>query len=128
MCVAAPPEKRSSLKSCLESHGLLVNDLGTLDIYIGIRIEHNRSKRQIYLSQEEYILKTLKAFGMEDCKPIGTPMADAKVLLGTALGPEETKQYQRLVGCLLYIMHGTRPDIAYPVIRLSQHAAHPTTD
>ena len=128
MCVAATPHKRKSLKACLESHGLLVNDLGNLDIYIGIRIQRDRSKRQIYLSQEEYILKTLKAFGMEDCKPIATPMADAKVLHGTALDLQETKQYQRLVGCLLYIMHGTRPDIAYPVIRLSQHAAHPNTD
>ena len=128
MCVAATPEKRISLKACLESHGLLVNDLGNLDIYIGIRIQRDRSKRQIYLSQEEYIFKTLKAFGMEDCKPIATPMADAKILHGTALDPQETKHYQRLVGCLLYVMHGTRSDIAYPVIRLSQHVAHPTFD
>ena len=55
-------------------------------------------------------------------------MADTKILHGSALNPKETKQYQRLIGCLLYIMHSTRPDIAYPVIRLSQHAAHPTTD
>ena len=74
---------------------------------------------------------------MEDCKPIATPMntkpiatpmADTKILHESALDPTPAKQYQRLIGCLLYIMHGTRPDIAYPVIRLSQHAAHPTTD
>ena len=74
MCVAASPTKRKALMACLESHGLVVNDLGNLDIYIGLRIERDRQKRQIYLSQEEYVLKTLKAFGMDDCKPIATPM------------------------------------------------------
>ena len=126
MCIAADAPTRATLKTCLETHGLLVNDLGNLDVYIGIQINRNRSTRWIYLSQEDYIWKTLKMFGMEECKPIATPMAEATLPLhGIPLSSTETKQYQRLIGCLLYIMYGTRPDIVYSVIRLLQHAAAP---
>lgn len=38
---------------------------------------------------------------------------------------EDKRNYQRLIGCLLYLVHGTRPDIAYAVIQLSQFASKP---
>ena len=41
MCVAASSAKPKVLKACLESHGLVVNDLGNLDIYISLRIERD---------------------------------------------------------------------------------------
>ena len=41
------------------------------------------------------------------------------------LGIQEKKRYQALVGSVLYLMHATRPDLAYGVIRLSQYAARP---
>ena len=126
MCIAADAITRIALHTCLEQHGLIVNDLGNLDIFIGIHISRDRKLRRIYLSQEEYIWNTLKSFGMEDCKPIATPMAEPSFPLhGSKLNDDEIKLYQRLIGCLLYILHGTRPDLAYSVIRLSQFAAAP---
>ena len=66
---------------------------------------------------------------MEDCKPIATPMADFTFPThGTKCSDDERKLYQRLIGCLLYIMHGIRPDLAYSIIRLSQYAAAPMQD
>ena len=37
-------------------------------------------------------------------------------------------QYQQVIGSLLYIMLGTRPDIAYAVTKLSQNAANPSEE
>ena len=42
--------------------------------FLGIDIQHNRSMRQITLSQRQYIIDMLKDFGMEDCAPVKTPM------------------------------------------------------
>ena len=37
-------------------------------------------------------------------------------------------KFQQVIGSLLYIMLGTRPDIAYAVTKLSQYTANPSKD
>jgi hypothetical protein len=37
-------------------------------------------------------------------------------------------RFQQVIGSLLYIMLGTRPDIAFAVTKLSQHAANPSKE
>lgn len=74
----------------------------------------------------------LKDFGMQDCKPIGTPLdANCKLM---KLNEEETKQYagemegvpyKQAVGSLMYAMVSTRPDLAYPQSMVSQFMANP---
>ena len=46
-------------------------------------------------------------------------------------GPVNTQlcqQYQSVIGSLLYLMLGTRPDITYAVTKMAQHAANPTQE
>lgn len=67
---------------------------------------------------------------MDHCNPIGTPMAESDrdrivSIHSEPLAPERKQKYQQLVGCLLYLVHGSRPDIAYSVIRLSQFSSKP---
>lgn len=45
---------------------------------------------------------------------------DPDLLEGT-----QKELYQSTIGMLLYVMHGTRPDISYPVIKLRQYASEP---
>lgn len=124
--IAADEPTWIALRAYLEEQGLLVNDLGQLDIFIGIHISRDRANRRIYLSQEEYIWKILKAFGMEDCKPIATPMANSTFPThGTKCTDDEIKLYQRLIGYLLYIMHGTRPNLAYLLFASLSMLQHP---
>ena len=127
MCVVAGPEVRKDLKKALENEGILVHELGELDTYVGIQITRERERKQIYLYQEEYTAKVLKLFGMEDCHPVNTPF-EPKTFRGDPLTSEDRRQYQKLVGCLLYMMHATRPDLSFATIRLSQFASAPLTD
>jgi hypothetical protein len=46
--------------------------LGELSFFLGLHI-HQR-KQGIFISQTRYILEMIKRFGMEDCKPVITPM------------------------------------------------------
>ena len=64
---------------------------------------------------------------MADAFPVSTPMLedDRQRWTETAtplLDPSGKKRYQAAVGSILYIMHATRPDIAYTIIWLSQYA------
>ena len=132
MCVVAPLNIRNELKIALEEEGILVNDLGELDTYVGIQIKRSREQKRLFLYQEEYSAKVLKIFGMEDCHPVSTPfenkpMDNNKSGRNEPLSAEDRRKYQKLVGCLLYMMHATRPDFAYTVIRLSQFASAPLT-
>jgi hypothetical protein len=42
--------------------------------------------------------------------------------------PDLHSKYQQVIGSLLYIMLGTRPDIAYAVTKLSQYATNPSEE
>jgi Asp-tRNA(Asn)/Glu-tRNA(Gln) amidotransferase C subunit len=46
--------------------------LRELSFFLGLHIHENN--QGIFISQTEYIKEMLKRFGMEDCKPITTPM------------------------------------------------------
>ena len=80
------------------------------------------------MSQEEYIEKILKKFGMSDCKPRGTP-CEANPNAYENEGDEAVDQtlYRQMIGSLIYAMVCTRPDLSYAVTKLSQHLACPTT-
>ncbi len=62
---------------------------------------------------------------MKDCNPVATPMLEKKERTleweshSRLLDEKEKKRYQAAIGSLLYLMHGTRPDLAYAVITLS---------
>jgi hypothetical protein len=42
--------------------------------------------------------------------------------------PELLRQYQSIIGSLLYLMIGTRPDIAFAVTKLAQFSANPSQE
>ena len=109
---------------------LQITDFGAATIYVGISIVRDRLAKTIAIHQTDYIRKLLTVFDMDHCNPVGTPMAesDRERIVGVHSDPlnsEEKRKYQQLVGCLLFLVHGSRPDIAYAVIRLSQFSSRP---
>jgi len=100
-----------------------MHDLGEAKHLLGIEITRDRAKRTISLSQRQYILKMLQKYGLQDCKPVATPM-DPGLALSKAQCPEpnsdewlemQGKLYKNIIGSLMYAMVATRPDICYTV-------------
>ena len=82
----------------------------------------------ITIDQSAYIDSILERYGMIDCKPVSTPLAPgarlAKATENDKLADE--RDYQAIVGSLIYAMLCTRPDIGYTVQQLSQFCSKPT--
>jgi hypothetical protein len=107
-----------------------MSDLGEIQSYLGMRICRDHSQKRIEVDQSGYIKSVLDRFGMADANPHPTPLpagADAHLVKNTAQATQaDIKHYQSLIGSLLYVQIGTRPDISFAVSRLAQYAANPS--
>ncbi|XP_019888500.1 uncharacterized protein LOC109611240 [Ooceraea biroi] len=97
-----------------------IKDLGNARYCLGIEID--RDRKGIHLSQSGYIRDVLKKFGMSDCKPVRTPFETGiKLHDNNDLDADNAQvSYRELIGSLMYLAQGTRPDIAHAVSSLSQ--------
>lgn len=104
-----------------------ITDLGAISKYLGIQFIRDRQTRELWMHQEDYIMYLLDEHGMSNCNPVALPM-DPNFPFGrsTDVYPhvdELETEYRKLVGELLYLAMYTRPDIAFAVMRLTQHNA-----
>lgn len=97
-----------------------IKDLGEPDNMLGLRIKRNRKEKTITIDQNEYIQKILRKFNMHDAKESKTPMEINLKLENSNINIDNKIPYQSLIGNLMYVVQGTRPDIAFAVHYLSQ--------
>jgi hypothetical protein len=85
---------------------------------------------KLSLDQVNYLDKILNRFGMVNSKPARTPLLEGYQPLANTepANPVLQSQSQQVIGSLLYIILGTRPDIAFAVTKLAQQSANPTKD
>jgi hypothetical protein len=57
-----------------------MKDMSEASYILGVKIEIDRSKKILALSQEHYIRKVLEKFCMQDCKSIDTPIVKGEGL------------------------------------------------
>ena len=100
-----------------------MSDLGDIKVCLGIQIERDRKNRTLTISQPKYAQKILNRFKMADSKPIATPIEPGASTESEE--PADKVQYQQAVGSLMYLMLGTRPDIAFAVGYLGRFSAAP---
>lgn len=106
-----------------------IKDMGKLHYFLGMKVIHNTEANKVWIGQPAYTQNILQKFGMENAKPVKTPV-DTSTKLVKATEVEESvdqRLYQSAVGSLLYLSVGTRPDIAYAVSNVAKFASHPTT-
>ena len=98
-----------------------MRDLGPVSKCFGLRVTRDRNKRIITLDQEQYARSILKNFFMEDCEACPTPMEEGTngTLLKTE-GVDERYPYRNLIGSLMYLYQGTRPDLSFAINTLSR--------
>ncbi|CAI7732623.1 unnamed protein product [Closterium sp. NIES-53] len=100
-------------------------DLGELTSYLGLRITRDRAQCTITLTQSHMVHQVLQRFGFMYSSPQSTPLPIGHSL---SVPPsdesvEPSGPYPELVGCLMYLMTCTRPDLAYPLSLLARYVA-----
>ena len=122
-------DKINDLKKSLSSR-YEMTDLGEIQSYLGVNITRDRASRTMDINQTDYIESVVERFGMRDSNPVYTPLpsgCEAHLVKNEdQASAAEIKQFQQIIGSLLYAQIGSRPDISFAVGRLSQYASNPT--
>lgn len=114
-----------SLKAEL-SRRFEMKDMGAASVMLGIKISRERASRKLFISQHDYAITVLERFGMETSKPVSTPMDKTFLDLVTVQSdPIDSVRYRQAIGSLMYLMIGSRPDLAFAIGKLSQHCENP---
>ncbi|UYV73960.1 hypothetical protein LAZ67_11001597 [Cordylochernes scorpioides] len=116
-------EINDNLASEIEKYVTLTENKDS-EPFIGIEIK--REEDGFYLSQTHYIDTILHRFGLEECNSVQTPV-DQNQNLDEYLDskPVDKTVYQEMIGSLMYLSTGTRPDISFNVSNLSQYSNDP---
>jgi hypothetical protein len=95
-----------------------------------LRMRIRRSGQNVIIDQRDYLRKILQRFGMHNAKAAATPLPQGYLptLNTDPVDAAMRNKYQQVIGSLLYLMLGTRPDIAFAVTRMSQFAANPSKE
>lgn len=90
--------------------------------FVGLQIERDVVNNTLKIHQRSYLERILKRFNMADYKVLSTPMdINAKLIKSIEKSNNEKNYpYKEAIGSLIYLMIGSRPDIAYSVSKLSQ--------
>ncbi|GJY51077.1 retrovirus-related pol polyprotein from transposon TNT 1-94 [Tanacetum coccineum] len=101
-----------------------MKDMGLADVILGIKII--RTQNGLVLSQAHYVDKILNTHNAGDSGQARTPI-DTSLHLSKNRGLGVAQlEYSRIIGMLMYLMTGTRPDLAYAVSRLSRYTSNPS--
>ncbi|CAI7869104.1 unnamed protein product [Closterium sp. NIES-53] len=99
--------------------------LGELRSYLGLQITRDRAQRTITLTQSHMVQQVLQRFDFTYSSPQATPLSTRHSL--SALPSDESVKLSgldpELVGCLMYLVTCTRPDLAYPLSILARYVA-----
>lgn len=93
--------------------------LGEVKTYLGINISYDRDNQMIKLDQGQYIKQLATKFGIVNSRSFKTPM-EQNLKLESDVQISSNTQYRSLIGALLYLSMGTRPDISFSVNYLSR--------
>ena len=107
-----------------------VKDLGELKYFLGVNVRIDRSNQSVWIGQPSYTENIMKKFGMENARPISTPVDTGTKLTKATESSEPVDQsiYQSAVGSLLYLSTKTRRDIAYAVNNVARFCSNPTKE
>src|SRR5258708_6163414 len=99
-----------------------MRDLGEAHWFLTMEITRDWVAQTITIDQRQYIRKILGHFGLSNARPVSTPMT-ANLKLPKLEAPAiDQRLYQSMLGLLMYVAIGMRPDIMFAVHYLSQHS------
>ncbi|KAH9800560.1 hypothetical protein KPL71_000707 [Citrus sinensis] len=124
-------EEIEVLKQLLNSE-FDMKDLGPARKILGMEIIRNMKKGTMILSQGKYLEKVLRTFGMSNSKSVVTPLASHfKLSCFQCPSTDEERNemtkvpYANAVGCMMYAMVLTKPNLAHVLSVVSRFMATP---
>ncbi|KAG3027514.1 hypothetical protein PC123_g16404 [Phytophthora cactorum] len=129
LIIAPTPALIRELKSALKKR-FSVTYLGEVKYLLGWSIQRDRKSRTIFILQQKYATKVIDHFSDYIPYPIATPAErNAKLSVSSQPSNEAEKDamkdipYCEAVGSIMYLMVGTRPDMAFYMREVSQFLA-----
>ena len=103
-----------------------MKDLGLARRFLAIELDYFENCLQLH--QSSFIQTILLQFKMNECNGVFTPFETGQRLLAATEQDEliDPSKYQSLIGSLMYLVAGTRPDIAFPIATLRKLNPRPT--
>ncbi|CAI7791176.1 unnamed protein product [Closterium sp. NIES-53] len=120
----ADTEALALVKSELQGR-YICTDLGELRSSLGLQITRDGARRTITLTQSHMVHQVLQRFAFHFSSPQPTPLSTGHSLSAPPSDEsiEPSGPYPELLGCLMYLMTCTRPDLAYPLSLLACYVA-----
>ncbi|CAL4086573.1 unnamed protein product, partial [Meganyctiphanes norvegica] len=102
-----------------------IKDIGCLSWFLGMQF--SVCANVISINQTLYVNTILTRFKMTDCNPRNLPCDPTvhQLLKQDSAMLDDQTQFRELIGSLIYLMVGTRPDLAFVVTLLSQFMSAP---
>jgi len=118
---------KMGFKRILSDYGLYI-----FTQLLGMEIHRDHPNRTLSLSQSQFITNLLEENGLQDSKPVSTPL-NPGCCLSTSRCPQNDAEvsemhqhpYISVVGSLMYLALTTRPDIAYAARVLARFNSNP---
>jgi len=94
-----------------------------------MHISCDHKNQKIFIDQYEYLEKVLAHFNVVT-NPTHTPLPSEFSFKPNEkqYDPKFHQKYQQLVGSLMYLMIGSRPNIGFTVVKLAQQIANPSNN
>ncbi|CAI7866954.1 unnamed protein product [Closterium sp. NIES-53] len=104
--------------------------LGPVGYYLGLHVEWDEVKGWLRLHQHKYLAAMGEKYGLLEGRSVKTLLPSGFQLNldeeeGEVLEYELQRQFQSMVGSLMYASVNTRPDIAFPVSQLARMVFRP---
>lgn len=119
LLIACKDQAKINLIKNLLSKRFQMKDLGEIKTYLGISINYDCEIGKMTMDQEDYIVSLGKKYDVINSKLYITPR-EQNLKLESAKSACDGNKYRDLIGALLYISSGTRPDISFCVNYLSR--------
>lgn len=103
-------------------------DLGPARYILGIKIEWQRKSKMVQLSQRHYAETIVSRFNLSNAKPEKLPVSPGEKYTRSEADPNAlcAKEYQSMVGSLVWLALATRPDLTYAVNFFSRFNSNPS--
>ena len=126
LCCSTSSSKLEEIKSILTQN--FECRFSQPENFIGLHI--TRDNNSLSIDQHNYTKKIINKFNMQDSKPLSTPADPHSTLSSTPTSESEEPfkppfSYREAIGSLMFLMVGTRPDIAFAVSTAAKFCENP---